>query len=61
MDCIPVGGSTGLSVATVLVEAATHVLLDVLRLRRRHSPDVDAQPWVARYLRDGTLERSLTI
>jgi hypothetical protein len=40
-------------------EAASQLALDVLDYVKEHGPNVDAQPWVERYLRDGTIQRYL--
>jgi Nucleotidyltransferase domain len=40
-------------------EAATRLALDVLGYVKKHGPNVDTQPWVERFLRDGTFERYL--
>ncbi|HJX07442.1 MAG TPA: nucleotidyltransferase domain-containing protein [Actinomycetota bacterium] len=40
-------------------EAATRLPIDVLGYVKKHGPSVDTQPWVERFLRDGTFERYL--
>ena len=41
-------------------EAASQLAIDVLDYVKEHRPNVDAQPWVERYLRDGTFQRYLS-
>jgi phosphoribosyl-AMP cyclohydrolase len=40
-------------------EAATRLPKELLAFLREHRPDVDPQPWIDRYLADGTLEAAL--
>jgi hypothetical protein len=42
-----------------VIDAALRLGRELLAFLREHHPDVDAQPDIARYLADGTLERHL--
>lgn len=44
---------------TTFAAAARHLPAAMLPFLREHAPEVDPQPWIARYLADGTLERHL--
>jgi phosphoribosyl-AMP cyclohydrolase len=42
-----------------VASAALRLALETLALLRERAPDVDTQPWVSRYLADGTFERHI--
>ncbi len=44
---------------TALVESALRLAANLLAFLRERAPDVDSQPYLSRYLADGTLERYL--
>jgi phosphoribosyl-AMP cyclohydrolase len=42
-----------------IAEAGLRLPCEMLAFLRQHDPDVDPQPWLSQYLRDGTLQRLL--